>query len=106
MTKEQIAELRHRLELSELAMSDYLGVSVHTYRKWANGTRKLDAAPLRVFELLAQIEVNAPELHRTLLERAKGADSTQVSTDPQKPRKSPKKSIAVDFVMPTWMASQ
>ena len=67
MTPDNLKAWRARLSLGEAGMSAYLGVPVTTYRKWENGTRKPDAAPLRLFEVLIEIEARAPDLHTRLL---------------------------------------
>lgn len=67
MTPEQFKAWAVRLGLSEAAMAAYLGVPVPTYRKWENGTRKPDAAPLRLFQVLQAIEVQSPDMHAGLL---------------------------------------
>lgn len=67
MTPEQFKAWAARLGLSEAAMAAYLGVPVHTYRKWENGARKPDAAPMRLFQVLQAIEVQAPDMHAGLL---------------------------------------
>lgn len=72
-----------RLGLSELAMAAYLGVPVHTYRKWINGTRGLDSAPRRLLEVLERIENEAPDLHLSLIDAAQ-AQGGPVET--RKPR--------------------
>jgi hypothetical protein len=59
-----------RLGLSEMAMAAYLGVPVHTYRKWVNGTRGMDSAPRRLLDVLERIENEAPDLHMSLIDAA------------------------------------
>lgn len=62
-----------RLQLSEHAMAAYLGVPVHTLRKWINGTRRPDSAPLRLFAVLQLVEAHAPDLHRAVMQAAQDA---------------------------------
>lgn len=83
MTPEQFKAWAARLGLSEAAMAAYLGVPVHTYRKWENGTRKPDAAPLRLFHVLQAIEVQSPDMHAGLLFDAR-------ASAPDKPAGAPK----------------
>ena len=54
-------------------MAHYLGVPVHTLRKWINGTRKPDAAPCRLFAVLQMVQTLAPSMHETLIRHASGA---------------------------------
>ena len=74
MNPETIKVTATRLGLSESSMSAYLGVPVHTYRKWINGTRSLDSAPRRLLEVLGRIENEAPDLHMALIEAAQAHD--------------------------------
>lgn len=84
MNPETLKAWRARLSLGEAGMAAYLGVPVTTYRKWENGTRKPDAAPLRLFEVLQRIEQtdNAQHLHENFL-----ASATEAENKPQKARK-------------------
>lgn len=70
---ETLKAWQSRLNLSEHAMAAYLGVPVHTLRKWINGTRRPDSAPLRLFAVLQLVEAHAPDLHRALIDTAKNA---------------------------------
>jgi transcriptional regulator with XRE-family HTH domain len=74
MNPETIKATQSRLGLSELSMAAYLGVPVHTYRKWVNGTRTLDSAPRRLLEVLERLEHEAPDLHLSLIDAAQGQD--------------------------------
>ena len=67
---ETLKQSAARLGLSELAMAAYLGVPVHTYRKWVNGTRGMDSAPRRLLDVLERIENEAPDLHMSLIDAA------------------------------------
>ena len=62
-----IKALRARHNLSEAATADYLGVTVHALRKWANGTRAPESSALRLIEVLAMVEALAPGLHAAML---------------------------------------
>lgn len=64
---ETIKALRARHNLSELATAEYLGVTVHALRKWANGTRAPESSALRLIEVLAMVEALAPGLHAAML---------------------------------------
>jgi len=84
MNPDTLKAWRARLSLGEAGMSAYLGVPVTTYRKWENGTRKPDAAPLRLFDLLQSIETldDGGVFHRDLIREA-----TEAENKPQKARK-------------------
>jgi transcriptional regulator with XRE-family HTH domain len=83
MTPETIKATQTRMGLSELSMAAYLGVPVHTYRKWVNGTRSLDSAPRRLLEVLERIEHEAPDLHMALIEAAQGQDRPASASKPR-----------------------
>jgi transcriptional regulator with XRE-family HTH domain len=74
---ETLKQTAARLGLSELAMAAYMGVPVHTYSKWENGTRGMDAAPRRLLDVLERIENEAPDLHLSLIEAAQAAGGPQ-----------------------------
>ena len=74
------------LGLSESAMAAYIGVPVHTYRGWVKGTRKPDAAPMRLMHLLQTIEKRAPVLHMELVNVAR--ESVQPTRGPGRPAKA------------------
>lgn len=84
MTPETLKAWRARLSLGEAGMAAYLGVPVTTYHKWENGTRKPDAAPLRLFEVLQAVEVEALPLHATFVGEVRNFDSKP--TKARKPR--------------------
>jgi DNA-binding transcriptional regulator YiaG len=63
----RIRALSDRLHLDDAQASEYLGVPVHTYRKWVNGTRQPGAAVHRLLDVLALLEAHAPTIHSTLL---------------------------------------
>jgi len=83
MTPDNLKAWRARLSLGETGMAAYLGVPVTTYRKWENGTRKPDAAPLRLFAVLGEVEGCAPELHARLIDMVR----TTTENRPTKARK-------------------
>lgn len=113
MTPETLKAWRLRLHLGEAGMASYLGVPVTTYRKWENGTRNPDAAPLRLFAVLVLIEARAPELHTRLLAEVetmtenkptkgrKGRPATQVSTQAEKRASGP--GFASSAPVPPWI---
>lgn len=71
MTPIELKQWQAGLGLSEAAMAHYLGVPVHTLRGWIKGTRKPDAAPLRLVAVLQLIETRAPVLHIDLINEAR-----------------------------------
>ena len=71
MTPIELKQWQADLGLSEAAMAHYLGVPVHTLRGWIKGTRKPDAAPLRLVRVLQLIEQRAPVLHLDLINDAR-----------------------------------
>ncbi len=71
MTPENLKQWQADIGLSEAAMAHYLGVPVHTLRGWIKGTRKPDAAPLRLVAVLQLIETRAPVLHIDLINEAR-----------------------------------
>ncbi len=86
MTPIELKQWQADLGLSELAMAHYLGVPVHTLRGWIKGTRKPDAAPLRLMHLLQTIETRAPVLHVDLINDARAA--APVTRGPGRPAKA------------------
>ena len=101
MTPLELKQWQAALGLSEMAMAHYLGIPVHTLKKWVNGTRTPDAAPLRLFAILQRIERETPTLHAGLIQDArasapdralakrgrpaKGTGATQAENAPQAP---------------------
>lgn len=67
-TLERINQTQERLKLSIDAMAQYLGVSVHTLRKWQNGQRMPGAMVDRLLDILSAVECMAPDIHSTLLQ--------------------------------------
>ena len=86
MTPIELKQWQAGLGLSELAMAHYLGVPVHTLRGWIKGTRKPDAAPLRLIAVLQTIETQAPVLHVDLIRDARAA--APVTRGPGRPAKA------------------
>lgn len=62
------------LGLSELAMAHYLGVPVHTLRGWIKGTRALQAAPLRLIEVLKRVQDDSQRIHLELMREARDSE--------------------------------
>ena len=86
MNPQELKQWQADLGLSEAAMAAYLGVPVPTYRKWTNGTRKPDAAPMRLFSILQLVQLQAPEMHANLIDLAQGAAPAPESA-PAKPKR-------------------
>ena len=112
MTPETLKAWRTRLSLGEAGMAAYLGVPVTTYRKWENGTRKPDAAPLRLFTVLQAVERESVSLHLNLLSDAQDTENkpakgrkpraaTQAPTGPRSPAVPPW--IHAADALPSWM---
>lgn len=76
MTPVELKQWQADLGLSELAMSAYLGVPVHTLRGWIKGTRALQAAPLRLIEVLKQVQFydKVCTLHADLITDARASE--------------------------------
>lgn len=64
---EQLEQMLNRLALNEEQGAEYLGVSVHTFKKWITGQRKPSASALRLVEVLQTIETLAPDLNNNFL---------------------------------------
>ena len=123
MTPDNLKAWRARLSLGEAGMAAYLGVPVTTYRKWENGTRKPDAAPLRLFSILQSIENldDGGVFHRDLIREATEAENRpakgrkprtaiQAPTTPEKRASGPDSGIIAPFpwvhaaqALPDWM---
>jgi len=54
-------------------MAHYLGIPVHTLKKWLNGTRAPDSATLRLFGILQRIGRVYPVLHGELMQEARAS---------------------------------
>ena len=61
-----IQALSDRLNLNDVAFARYLGSPVQTVRKWRTGERIPSASTMRLLEVLAMVEMFAPELHAML----------------------------------------
>ena len=92
-TPETLKAWQAGLGLSESGMAAYVGVPLHTWRKWINGTRKPDTAPLALLDLLALLPDECPALHALRLENAhkaaKPVKATQVPPDRKKRASGP-----------------
>lgn len=92
-TPETLKAWQAALGLSESGMAAYVGVPLYTWRKWLNGTRKPDAAPLALLDLLAVLPDECPALHALRLENAhkaaKPVKATQVSPTRKKRASGP-----------------
>ena len=93
MNPQELKQWQADLGLSEAAMAAYLGVPVPTYRKWTNGTRKPDAAPMRLFAILQLVQLQAPEMHANLVDLAQGSAPAPESAS-AKPKRSGKGKVA------------
>lgn len=69
MNKSELKEWANNLDLTEIEHAAYIGVPLGTYRKWANGQRQLDAAPLELVHLLQLIQTDAPTIHANRLKQ-------------------------------------
>lgn len=103
------------LGLSESGMAAYVGVPLHTWRKWVNGTRKPDAAPCALLDLLTALPVECPSLHALRLENAaKPPRATQASPGRKKrasgpsdaPSDPPTPWVHVTEAVPEWMKTE
>ena len=64
---EQLERMLTRLTLNEEQCAEYLGVSIHTFKKWLTGQRKPNASAIRLVEVLQTIETLAPDLNNNFL---------------------------------------
>jgi hypothetical protein len=87
MTPLEMKQWQADLGLSELAMAHYLGVPVHTLKKWINGTRTPDSATLRLFAILQRIGAAYPMLQGELLSEARASAPDQAPRPRGRPRK-------------------
>lgn len=65
-----VCAMQTRLALDDKSMAALLGVPIQTWQHWRRGTRAPAAATVRLLEVLATIEVLAPDVHAALLPRA------------------------------------
>lgn len=63
----QVRALANRLHLDDTRAAAYLGVPVHTVRKWLTGEREPGAAVARLLHVLGMLEAFAPALHDSLI---------------------------------------
>jgi DNA-binding transcriptional regulator YiaG len=98
-TQNTLQALKARHSFSNASLAAYLGVPVPTLTKWLNGQRNMDSAPLRVVALLQLIENHAPDLHRALIDTAKGAPMSTIepATVPPAPW------VHVTDALPAWI---
>jgi DNA-binding transcriptional regulator YiaG len=75
------------LGLSEAAMAHYLGIPVNTLKKWINGTRALQAAPLRLIEVLKRVQDDSQRIHLELMREARAAAPDRAPAKRGRPRK-------------------
>lgn len=64
---QSLKEFITRHQLTEAQAAGLLGVPVHTYKKWANGTRTPGAATARLLEVFCTLEILAPDVLATLI---------------------------------------
>lgn len=76
------ADLMSRLQLDDHRAAAYLGVPIHTLRKWLTGERIPSASVLRLVEVLGIVEALAPGLHASLIPEP---------PEPKRPRGRPRK---------------
>ena len=74
MTPIELKQWQADLGLSEAAMAHYLGVPVHTLRGWVKGTRALQAAPLRLIEVLKRVQDDSQRIHLELMREARDSE--------------------------------
>ena len=74
MTHNELKQWQADLDLSEAAMAHYLGIPVHTLKKWIDGTRTPDAAPRRLFEVLKRVQDDSQRIHLELMREAKDSE--------------------------------
>lgn len=63
----RLADTRSRLKLSPAQMADYLGVPIHTLRKWESAERQGSATLTRLLDVLGMVEALSPALHESLV---------------------------------------
>ena len=63
----RLSTTMERLGLTAQGAADYLGVPVHTLRKWLDGTRTPGAAVIRLLDVLGIVEAIAPSIHAAML---------------------------------------
>lgn len=65
----RVRETIERLRLKEPDAAAYLGVPVHTLRKWLTGEREPAAAVVRLLDVLGMVEAMHPGTHDALMPR-------------------------------------
>jgi transcriptional regulator with XRE-family HTH domain len=114
MTPNELKQWQADLGLSEAAMAHYLGIPVHTLKKWIKGARTPDAAPLRLFAILQRIGAAYPVLHGDLIREARAAAPDRAPAKRGRPRKgtgatqaenAPQAPESPDPEIPAWLSS-
>ena len=67
----RVLALQGRLGLSDKQLAHYLGVPLATAYKWTKGERAPPAVAHRLMDVLALIEMTAPEIHASLIGEGK-----------------------------------
>lgn len=100
-----ISTTRARLGMSQTQFASYLGVSVMNVYHWERGTRRPTRAALRLLDVLATVEAQAPDVHLMLIPppepettTARGTEFNKVPMEPF-PRATPE-----DF--PVWLGNR
>ena len=74
----RLTHTRTRLGMTLPEMAAYLGVPVHTLRKWETGERQSSAVLIKLLDVLGLIEALAPAIHDSL----KGQHDDDKTKDP------------------------
>lgn len=78
----RLSATMERLGLTAQGAADYLGVPVHTIRKWIDGTRTPGAAVIRLLDVLGIVEAIAPSIHAAMLPTAIDPGQSVKPVDP------------------------
>ena len=118
MTPMQLKQWQSDLDLSEATMAHYLGVPVHTLRGWIKGTRALQAAPLRLIEVLKRVQDDSQRIHLELMREAKDSEPAKRQAGRPSGSKNRAKSSQIDAgaaiqapvsptpqTVPSWLSS-
>ena len=73
MNSDTLKQWRSALDLSEAGTASLVGVSVHTVRKGAIGTRTADSTGARLVALLQRLQVECPGLFAALVSEARAS---------------------------------